>query len=159
MAKGHLIRGMNISVSAVPQPNDLTLAQFEALDYEEVCCPSSAPTFSEEAEIISEFCISGEEQAAVGAASGAETELSVYWKPDCVGQEILRDAFGGDTVLAIRKEYNDSPNPSTTTNTVIYTRVLVTSKGDNDGTVNDLITWTFGLKIAQPPILVLPEAI
>lgn len=159
MARGHLNKGTMLYVSPVPQNSDLTEAQFEALTWVEVCCPNSSPSFSEEAEIVSEFCISGEEVAAVGAASGAETELSVFYQHDCVGQDIIREAFGGESALAFKKVYADSPNPATTTNTTIYTRALVTSWGDAEGTVNEFLVWTFGLKIAQPPILVKPEPI
>jgi len=159
MARGTLVKGTVVSVCATPQNEDLTQAQFEVLNWVEVCCPNAMPTFSEEAEIVSEFCISGEEVAAVGASSGAETELTVFYQAECEGQDILRESYGGNTALAFKKEYNDSQNPVTTTNTIIYTRALVTSWGDNDGGVNDFILNTYGLKIAQPPILVKPEPV
>lgn len=160
MARGTLIKGTEVFISPVPQNEDLTLAEFEAItDWEIVCCPSTAPAFLEEAEVVSEFCISGEEVTAVGASSGAETELVVFYQADCEGQDLMRAAFGGINAYAMKKVYLDTPNATTTTNTTRYTRILVTSKGDNDGGVNDFITETFGLKIAQPPILVKPEPV
>ena len=159
MAEATLIKGMQLEVCATPQPNTLTQTEFEALEYIPVCCPQTAPSFSEEAEIVEEFCISGEAVVGIGAASGAETDLVVFYQPDCEGQDVVREAFGGNIILAFRKVYADSPNPATTTNTTIYARAMVTSQGDNDGSVNDFITNTFTLKLVQPPILVKPEAI
>lgn len=159
MAEAHLIKGMKLEVCVTPQPDTLTQTEFEALTYVPVCCPQTAPSFSEEAEIVEEFCISGEAVVGVGAASGAETELVVFYQADCTGQDTVRNAFGGSTILAFRKVYADSPNPATTTNTTVYARAMVTSRGDNEGSVNEFITNSFTLKLVQPPILVKPEAI
>lgn len=159
MAQGTLIKGTQVSIAPVPQNTDLTEAQFEALSWEVICCPNTMPSFSEEAEIVSEFCISGEEVSAIGASSGVETEISVFYQADCVGQDLLRAAYGDGNAYAFKKEYADSPNPATTTNTVIYTRAMISSWGDNDGSVNEFIMNTYGLKIVQPPILVKPTAI
>lgn len=158
MPEGTLIKGTRVYMSATPEPDNLTQAEFEALTWVEICCPQSAPAMSEEAEIVSDFCISGEEISAAGAAAGVETELTVFYQADCVGQDLLRAGFGG-LAYPLKKELKDSPNPLTTTNSIYYTRVIITSWGDNDGTVNDLITNTYGMKIAQPPILVKPEPI
>lgn len=157
MAKS-LIKGTKVYVATVPQPDELTQVQFEALTWEEVCCPSEAPTFGQEAEVVSEFCISGEEVTFVGAASGAETEMTVYYDADCEGQDIVREAFEGQP-MAFKKEYADSPNPVTTTNTIVYSRALVTTFPDTEGSVNDIAAHTFGLKIVQKPILVKPEPV
>lgn len=157
MAKS-LNKGSVVYVATVPQPDELTQAEFEALIWEEVCCPSELPSFGQEAEIVSEFCVSGEEVTFVGAASGAETEMTVFYDADCEGQDILRDNFEGQP-LAFKKEYSDSPNPVTTTNTIVYTRALVTTFPDTEGGVNDIASHTFGLKIVQPPILVKPEPV
>lgn len=159
MARATLVKGMTVEVCVTPQPDDLTQSEFEALEYIEVCCPQTAPSFSEEAEIVEEFCISGEAVVGVGAASGSETEMTVFYQDECTGQDIVRNAFGGDVILAFRKIYNDSPNPATTTNTTIYARAMVTSWGDNEGSVNEFITNSYTLKLVQPPILVKPEAI
>lgn len=159
MAEATLIKGMQLEVCVTPQPDTLTQTEFEALTYVPVCCPQTAPSFSEEAEIVEEFCISGEAVVGVGAASGAETELVVFYQADCNGQDIVRNAFGGSVILAFRKVYADSPNEATTTNTTVYARAMVTSRGDNEGSVNEFITNSFTLKLVQPPILVKPEAI
>ena len=159
MAKGTLVKGMTVEVCVTPQPNDLTQLEFEALGYIEVCCPQNAPSFSEEAEIVEEFCISGEAVVGVGAASGSESEMTVFYNADCVGQDIIRNAFGGSTILAFRKVYNDSPNPATTTNTTIYARAMISSWAESGDSANDFITNSFTLKLVQPPILVKPTAI
>lgn len=153
-----LNKGTTVWVSTTPQPAVLTQAQYEAITWELVCCPTELPSFGQEAEIVSEFCVSGEELTFVGAAAGSETEISVFYDAECEGQDILRAAFEGQP-RAFKKEYADSPNPATTTGTIIYTRALVTTFPDTEGGVNDIMTHTFGLKIAQPPILVKPEAI
>lgn len=158
MAQGTLTKGTQVFVSTTAAPDDLTQTGFEALEWELVCCPTTAPSFGQEAEIVSEFCISGEEVTAVGAASGLETEIGVFYQADCEGQDILREAFEGFP-RAFKKVYPDSPNPATTTGTTIYTRALVTTNPDGEGDVNEFITHTFGLKIVQPPILVKPEAL
>src|SRR5690606_39147449 len=159
MAEGHLVKGSTVWISLTPENEDLTQSEFEAIAWVPVCCPATSPSFSEEAEIVSEHCISGEEVSAVGASTGAETELSVFYQHDCEGQDIVRNAFGGSSAYAMMKDYGDSPNPSTTTSTVIYTRVLVTGWTDGGEGVNDFITHDFNLKIVQPPILVKPEPI
>ncbi len=151
-----LIKGTQIFVATAPQPDDLTQSGFEALEWELVCCPSTSPSFGQEAEIVSEFCISGEEQIAVGAASGSETEMAVFYDADCEGQDIVRESFEGQP-LAFRKVYPDGS--ATMTGTTIYTRALVTNRPDSEGGVNDFITHNYNLRIVQPPILVKPEAI
>jgi|SRR6476659_8329954 len=153
-----LIKGTKVYVASTPQPEELTQVEFEALTWIEVCCPSESPNFGQEAEIVSEHCISGEEVTFVGAASGAETEMTVFYDAECEGQDIVREAFEGQA-MAFKKEYSDSPNPVTTTNTIIYTRALVTTFPDAEGGVNDIAAHTFGLKIVQKPILVKPEAV
>lgn len=157
MAKS-LNKGSQLFVAAAPQPNNLTQAQFEAMDWELVCCPSTLPMFGGEAEIVSEFCISGEEVTFVGAASGSETELTVFYDNDCEGQDIIREAFEGQP-LAFKKEYADNLGSATMTNTTIYARALVTTQPDTEGEVNDIAAHTYGLKMVQPPIFVKPEAV
>lgn len=162
MAEGYLVRGSTVWVSPTPMNDELTQAEFEAIEWVPVCCPATSPSFSEEAEIVSEHCISGAEVVAVGASTGAETELSVFYQHDCEGQDIVRNAFGGSASMnayAYKKEYSDSPNPATTTNTIIYTRALVTGWTDGGEGVNDFITHDYTLKIVQPPILVKPEPV
>lgn len=153
-----LNKGTLVYVSSTPQPAVLTQTAYEAITWELVCCPNELPSFGQEAEIVSEFCVSGEEITFVGAASGAETEISVFYDSECEGQDILRAAFEGQP-YAFKKEYSDSPNPATTTGTIIYTRALVTTFPDTEGGVNDIATHVFGLKIVQPPLLVKPEPI
>lgn len=164
MAQGLIYRGSTVGIAATAQNENLTQAEFEAITYVDICCPSEMPSVMEEAEIISEFCISGEEQTAVGASSGAETSISVYYKSSCIGQDILRDGYGGvgtqSQAFAFRMQLADGV-VGVTTPTTIYFRALVTSKsvGGTGGGVNDLVTDEFGLKIAQPPILVKPEPV
>lgn len=154
MAEGYLVKGSTVWISPTPMNEDLTQAEFEAIPWVPVCCPATSPSFSEEAEVVSEHCISGEEVSAVGASTGAETELSVFYQHDCEGQDIVRDSFGGIDAYAYKKEYNDAP--AGMTNTTIYTRALVTGWTDGGEGVNDFITHDFTLKIVQPPILVKP---
>lgn len=151
-----LTKGTQIFVAATPQPSDLTQAAFEALEWELVCCPNTSPAFGEEAEIVSEFCIDGSEVTFVGAASGMETELSVFYDNDCEGQDILRAAFEGQA-LAFKKEYGDGT--LTMTPTTIYARALITTLPDGDGEVNDIVTHAYGLKLVQKPIFVKPELV
>ena len=156
MGNAVLTKGTKVYVASAPQPDDLTKAEFEALTWVDVCCPTSAPAFAQEAEIVSEFCIDGTEQVATGSASGMETEMAVFYMEDCEGQDIMREAFEGQPI-AFKKEYPDGT--TTTTPTTIYTRELVTSNPDGDQGVNEFITHTYTMKIVQPPIFVKPEAI
>lgn len=150
-----LIKGTLVYVSSVPQPEDLTQLEFEALTWELICCPNSAPQFGQEAEVISEFCISGEEVTFVGASSGMETEVSVYYDSECEGQQILRSGY--EKAYAFKKTYGDGT--STTTPTTVYTRALITTQPDTEGEINDIASHVYGMKLTQPPIFVLPEAI
>lgn len=156
MANAILTKGTRVFVSAVAQPDDLTQLEFEALTWVEVCCPTTAPAFASEAEVVSEFCISGKEQVATGASSGMETEMAVFYISDCEGQDIMRNAYEG-SARAFKKVYSDGTD--TETGTTIYTRALVTSQPDGDAGVNEFVTHTYAMKIVQPPILVKPEAI
>lgn len=157
MAKS-LNKGSQLFVSAAPQPTVLTQAAFEALEWELVCCPATLPMFGQEAEIVSEFCVSGEEVTFVGASSGSETEIEVYYDNECPGQDILREAFGGQP-RAFKKEYGDNVGSATMTNTTVYARAFITTQPDSEGEINDISAHTFGLKMAQPPIFVKPESI
>lgn len=150
------VKGTATYVCAVPQPSTLTQAQFEALEWELICCTTNNPSFSQEAEVIEEFCVSGEAVVFTGAAAGAESEMSVMYDDDCEGQAILRGAFEGQP-LAFKKELSNGT--LTTTPTTIYARALVTGFPDDDGEVNDIVVHSYNLKLVQPPIFVAPEAI
>lgn len=161
---GIINKGSTLAICATPQNEDLTEAQFAALAWVDICCPTELPTFMQESEIVSEFCISGEEITAVGASTGAETELTVFYMADCVGQDHLRTAFAANqnstVAYAVRKQLPDGVTGESTATTV-YSRILVTSRSvaGNGGGVNDLVTDTYGWKIVQPPILVKPTTI
>ena len=163
MANGLIYLGATIGICTTPQNADLTQVEFAALTYAEICCPTEIPEVMEEAEIISEFCISGEEQTARGASAGAETEIPYYYKPTCAGQTALRNAYGAigtsNQAYAFKITLNDGVT-GVTTPTTIYFRAIVTSKALlTGGGVNDLVTSSAGIKIAQPPILVLPAPV
>ena len=151
-----LTKGTKVYVSSTPEPDDLTQSGFEALDWVLVCCPTTAPALAQEAEVVSEFCIDGTEQVALGAASGMEGEMAVFYISDCEGQDILYSSFEGQPI-AVKKEYSDGT--ATTTPTTLYSRLLITTRPDGEGDVNEFVTHTYGYKIVQPPILVKPEVI
>ena len=157
MAQGLINKGTGVQICATPQNATLDAAAFAALTYIDICCLTEMPTVGEEAEVASEFCIDGTEQTAVGASTGSEFDLSVFYKSDCVGQDELRDAAGTQDSYAIRIVRPDAT--VTTTATTIYVRAQITSKMFGSGGVNDFIADVYGAKITQSPIFVKPAAV
>jgi hypothetical protein len=158
MAAGTTNKGTAVQICVTPQPADLNAAAFAALTYVDVCCATEVPTVGSESEIISEFCISGVEKTAIGASTGATFDISVFAEMNCVGQDILRQAYGTQTVYAMRIVRPDGV-PGVTTASAIYTRVMVSSAMFGGGGINDMVSDVYTAKITQEPIFVKPAAV
>lgn len=152
-------KGIMLQISvAAPQNVDLTEAQFKALTYIEICCPTELPEFGNETEILSEHCISGEEVVGIGAATGIETEVAYFYRDACAGQNFLRNNSKDNiNSYAVRKIYPDG-TPTKTAST-IYSRVMLKAWNDGGGDVSGFITHTSSWKIMQSPIFVTPAPI
>lgn len=158
MAVGLINKGAKISVCVTPQATqDLTPVAYAGLTYIEICCPTEIPEISEEANMLSQFCISGIEKTAVGTQTGAEFDISFLYEDDCVGQDTLRAAAGTQNSYAFKIERADG-SPSQTPS-IIYLQAMVGGWTYGGGAPDDFVSDVASLKISQKPILVKPTPI
>lgn len=158
MAVGLINKGAKVSVCVTPQTTqDLTPTAYAALAYIEICCPTEIPEISEEANMLSQFCISGIEKTAVGTQTGAEFDISFMYEAGCVGQDVLREAAGTQNSYAFKIERADGS--ATQTPTTIFLQAMVGGWTYGGGGPDDFVSDVASLKISQKPILVKPTAI
>ena len=158
MGVGLINKGTTVQICVTPQNTDLLQAAFAALTYVDICCLTEVPTVGEEAEIVTQFCISGDEQTAVGASAGSEFDLSMLYKSACIGQDTLRNGAVTQDAWAIRIVRPDGV-VGVTTPTTIYTRAMITSKMFGSGDINEMIADVYSAKITQKPIFVKPAPV
>ena len=158
MAVGLINKETKVQICTTAQNSDLTQSAFEALTYVDICCVTEVPQIGAESEIVTQFCISGEENTAVGASSGSEFEVTVLYKSACAGQDTLRNAAGSQDAFAMRVVRPDGV-AGVTTPTTIYTRGMITSKMFGSGDINTMIADVYGVKITQPPIFIKPAPV
>lgn len=156
---GQFIKGQTFAVSDVPQTGDLTPTQFAALTYEEVCCMQEMPEFSQEANILTANCISGERFTGVGADEGSDFEATYFYVAECEGQDVIREMgqAKSSTYYAVRKTYADGT--ATTTPTTVYALVLFSGFTDGGGGIEDEQTHTVMGTIQQGPVIVKPAPV
>lgn len=158
MAVGLINKGAKISVCITPQATqDLTAITFAALSYVEICCPTEIPEISEEANMLSQFCISGIEKTAVGTQTGSEFDIAFMYEAGCTGQDTLRGAAGTQNSYAFKIERADGK--ATQTPTIIFLQAMVGGWAYGGGAPDDFVSDTASLKISQKPIMVKPVPI
>lgn len=153
-------RGQLFQVCVTPQDEDLTLLQFAALDYVDVCCLQETPEFSSEANIISENCISGERIRGVGASEDSDFEVTWFYDRECEGQDSLREFGQANSSLAyaVRKVLNDGIEGERTP-TTLYARVIFSGYTHGGIGIDDVQTESVSGSVLQGPLLVKPAPI
>lgn len=158
MAVGLINKGSKVSICITPQTSqDLSAVAYAALTYIEVCCPTEIPEIAEEANMLSQFCISGVEKTAVGTQAGAEFDISFLYEPTCTGQDTLRGAVGTQNSYALKIERADGS--ASQTPSIIYLQAMVGGWTHGGGAPDDFVSDVASLKISQKPILVKPTPI
>ena len=158
---GQFIKGQTFAVCNVAQTGDLTPVQFAALVYEEVCCMQEMPEFSQEANILTANCISGERFTGIGADEGTDFTASYFYVADCDGQDDIRalaQSVTSNQYYAVRKQYADGV-AGVTTPTTVYALVLFSGFTDGGGGIEDEQTHTVTGTIQQGPVIVKPAPV
>jgi len=147
-----------ISICTTPQNSDLDKAGFEALTYVQVKKVGNAGDWPADENVLSyntlDRKVSSKGKGLINAGSPVVECARTYDDP---GQIAMRAA--GDTALeyAFKLELNDSPNPGTVTNTVIYNRGLVMkTKITGGGGVEDFVVEQYPLELVQEAVIVDP---
>lgn len=154
-------QGGKLFVCATAQNTTLTQVGFEGLTWVEIECVVTMPAIGVTENIVSQDCISADiSTKRKGLKSGNSTEIVVAMDYEDAGQDALYTASLTKSNYAFKREYTDSPNVATTTNTITYFRALVGQRVDTGGGVEDFVNYTYPLEInGQLPITVEPEAI
>lgn len=158
---GQFIKGQTFAVCNVAQTGNLTPTQFAALVYEDVCCMQEMPEFSQEANILTANCISGERFTGIGADEGTDFTASYFYVADCEGQDDIRalaQTVTSTNYYAVRKQYADGV-AGTTTPTTVYALVLFSGFTDGGGGIEDEQTHTVTGTIQQGPVIVKPAPV
>ena len=153
-------RGQAFQVCVTPQDSDLTVVQFAALTYVDVCCLQETPEFSVEANIITENCISGERIVGVGADDGTDFEVTWFYDSECVGQDNLRTigTAKSSQSYAVRKVMADGVT-GVSTPTTLYARVIFSGYSHGGIGIDDVQTETVSGSVLQGPIIVKPAPV
>lgn len=158
---GQFIKGQTFAVCKVAQTGTLTPVQFAALVYEDVCCMQEMPEFSQEANILTANCISGERFTGVGADEGTDFTASYFYVADCEGQDDIRElaqTVTSTNYYAVRKQYADGV-AGTKTPTTVYALVLFSGFTDGGGGIEDEQVHTVTGTIQQGPVIVKPTTV
>jgi hypothetical protein len=160
MADTGIKRGSKFYICATPQGSDLNISGFEALDWEEVGKIVTFPDFGTTENIVSQDYVGTDlSEYRKGFRQGAQSSLVVGRDYEDDGQNALRAAADTRANYAFKYEGSDSPNPVTTTNTIRYSRGLVSAPNFTGGGGEDWDNEEFTIALNQVPITVNPEPI
>jgi hypothetical protein len=160
MADTGIKRGGKFYICATPQGADLNLAGFEGLTWVEVGKIVTFPDFGVTENIVSQDYISTDlSEYRKGFKQGSQSALVIGRDHADAGQNALRTASATRVNYAFKLESSDSPNPTTTTNTIRYSRGLVTAPNFTGGGGEDFDNEEFTIALNQSPIVANPEAI
>jgi hypothetical protein len=146
-------------ITPTPQPDDLTQAEYEALDWVEVSNVGSLPDSGSNTNIVNYDTIDTDvTQKQKGVTDAGSGTLECARKANDPGQQALRAAGLTKFYYAFKRELTDAPDTETT-NTIYYNRGLVTGPVHNGGRNEDFVLETFTLGYVQREIVVGPTAI
>lgn len=147
-------------ICATAQGADLDQAGFEALTWVEVGSVVTLPDFGVTDNIVTQdYVDTNVSQKRKGFKNASDTEIVTGFDPDDLGQDAMRIAAATDLNYAFKLEGSDSPNPSTTTNSIRYSRGVIGGPNFSGGGGEDFDNETYQIGLNQEPILVKPEAI
>lgn len=149
-----------VSICETPTRNRaLSAGQYEAFVFEPIANVVTVPAFSVEEDIQTRDYVAQLGVHMKGAKRGVQTEIVVGKDTSDDGYKALVDASLTSAWYPMKIEYADSPNPTTTTNTVEYALVLVMRGTKPGGGANDDTIQTFPLAVQSEVISVAPEAV
>jgi hypothetical protein len=149
-----------VSICETPSANRaLTATNYEAMTFEPIANVVTVPAFSVTEEMQTRQYVAQLGIHLKGAKIGSSSELVVGRNTSDDGYNALVAASKTSAWYPMKIEYADSPNPTTTTNTVEYALVLIGRGSLPGGGANDDILETYPLMIQSEPVIVPPEAI
>jgi len=147
-------------VCETAQPDDLLQAEFEALTWVEVGNIVTLPDFGYTQNTVTQDYINTDmSQKRKGFKQGSESDLVIGRDYEDAGQTALRTIVESPANYAFKLELSDSPNPATTTNTVMYSRGIASGWNFSGGGGEDFDNATITIGLNQQPVIVDPEAI
>jgi hypothetical protein len=149
-----------VSICTTPTADRTTnAAGFEAMTFVDIANVVTVPAFSVTEEMQTRQYVDQLGIHLKGAKLGASTELVVGRDTSDSGYTALVAASKTSAWYPMKIELADSPNASTTTNTVEYALVLIGRGSLPGGGANDDVIETYPLMIQSDPVIVPPEAI
>lgn len=147
-------QGGKFYVCATAQETDLNQAAFELLTWVEVENIVTLPELSVTENIIeSPYVDSDMVNARKGSKTGNESGIELGFDYAATGQAAMLVAANTKFKYAVKRELADMPSGGST-NTITYTRVLITLPTRSGGGVDDMVNDTFTMKVQQVPIQV-----
>ena len=148
-------QGGKFYICATPSEVDLLQAAFELLTWIEVEKIVTLPEISVTENIVeSAYIDSNMVSARKGSKNGNESSVEVGFDYAATGQAAVLTAAGTKFKYPVKRELNDMPSGGST-NTITYSRALITLPVRSGGGVDDMVNDTFTLKVQQVPIEVL----
>lgn len=149
-----------VSICETPTSDrTLNAAAYEALTFVDIANVVTVPAFSVTEESQTRQYVDQLGIHLKGAKMGATTEIVVGRNTSDDGYNALVDASMTSAWYPMKIEYSDSPNPTTTTNTVEYALVLIMRGALPGGDANTDVIETYPLMVQSDPVIVPPEAI
>lgn len=153
-------QGSKLYVCATAQNSDLTQSAFEALTWVQVGKVGNLGDFGSESNLSSYNTLDESvTQKQKGTADAGSLQVDVASVYDDAGQVIMR-TFGGplnQDNIAVKIERNDKPS-SSYTNTIFYTRGVVSGPINVGGGGDDFEVERYTVGLNQLPIRVNPTA-
>ena len=150
-----LHQGGKFYICETSQETDLLQAAFELLTWVEVENIVSIPELSISENIVERNYLDSDIVGIrKGMKVGAESSLEVGFDSTKSGQAAVRTASATKFKYAVKRELNDIASGGST-NTILYSRALVTQPTLAGGGAEDEANDTFTIKVAQVPIRVL----
>jgi hypothetical protein len=151
-------KGRKLYICADPQPDDLNQAGFEALTWVQVLNVGSIGEMGLTSNIVSYDELDTEVTQKQKAVSNAgDPPIEVSRNPTDPGQILLRTAGATKFNYAFKVEDADAPS-SGSSNSIFYTRGVVSGPTMPGGKVQDFILERYTLGLNQPIITVNPAA-
>lgn len=148
--------GSKLYICVTPKPDDLLQAAFEALVWVQINGVGSMGEVGTSTNILTyDTWDTNVAQKAKGISNAGDPTIELARDPDDAGQDALRDAALTNFNYAFKIEKNDKENAEVgSTNTVIYTRGLVSGPMRPMGRNEDFDLEVFTLGLQQREIVV-----
>ena len=150
-------KGRKFYVCATAQPDDLTQTEYEALTWVEVKKVGNVGETGTAENVLNYDTMDTDvSQKQKGVANAGDPAIEVARVYDDAGQILMRTAAATRLNYAFKFEHSDSPDGALT-NTIIYSRGIVTGPTRPNGGVEDFDLEVYTLGLNQKEIVVDPE--